>query len=74
MPIEASGAAVHHGHVGGNAHFVDVSARIDIVERVEDEMEALEKVDVESRVFDVCVIRFDLDVRVELARCLFSHL
>jgi len=74
MPIEACSATVYHRHVGRNAHFVDVSARIDIVKRIEDDVEALEKVDVELRIFDIPVIGFDVDVWVELTRRLFCNL
>lgn len=74
MPVEACGATVHHGHVSRNTHFVDMSARIDIVKRVEDDIEALEKVDVESRVFDVRVIGFDVNIRVEFASRLLCNL
>ena len=74
MPVEACSPTVHHGHVGGNAHFVDVSASIDIVEGVEDDVKAFEKVDVESRIFDVRVVGFDVDVRVELASGFFCNL
>jgi hypothetical protein len=74
MPAEACSATVHHGYVGRNAHFVDVSTRINIVKRIEDDVEALEKVDVESRIFDVRMVGLDVDVRVELARCLFCYL
>jgi hypothetical protein len=74
MPVEACCTTIHHRHVGRNAHFVDVSARIYIVKRIEDDVETLEKVDVELRIFDVRVVGFDVDVRVELARRLFCNL
>ena len=47
---------------------------VQIVERVEDEVEALEPVDVELGIFDVGMMRFDLDVRVEFAGGLFRDL
>lgn len=74
MPVEACSTTVHHGYVSRNAHFVNMSARIDIVERIEHDAEAFEKVDVESRIFDVRMIGFDVDVRVEFASCLFCNL
>jgi hypothetical protein len=44
-----------------------MSARIEVIERIEDNAEALEPGDVETRILDVVVMRFDLDVRVEPA-------
>lgn len=48
--------------------------RIQIIERIENNPEALEKLDVELGVFDVCVICFELDARIELRRGLFRNL
>ena len=74
MPVETCSTTIHHGYVGRNTHFVDVSTCIDIVECIENDIEALEKVDVESRIFDVRVIGYDVDVGVELAGRLFCNL
>jgi len=74
MPAEACGTTVYHRHVGRNAHFVDVSACIYIVKCIEDDVKALEKVNIELRIFDVREVGFDVDVRVELARRLFCNL
>lgn len=51
-----------------------MSARIDVVEGVEDDVESLEPCDIELRVFDVVVVSFDLDVGVELVRRFFGNL
>lgn len=48
--------------------------RIQIVERIENNLEALKKFDVELGVFDVCVVGFELDARIELRRRLFRNL
>jgi len=40
---------------------------IQVVERIEDDYETLEPVDIELRVFDVGVMRLDCDIGVELA-------
>lgn len=48
--------------------------RIQIVERIENNPEALKKLDVELEVFDVCVIGFELDARIKLRRGLFRNL
>jgi len=51
-----------------------MSPGIHIVERIEDQTEALEPLDVEAWVLDVRVDSFDLDVGVELARGLLCDL
>ena len=48
--------------------------RIEVIQRIKDNVERLEPGDVELRVLDVVVVRFDLDVGVELARRLFCNL
>ena len=51
-----------------------MSPRIEIVQRIEDEAEALEPRDVELAILDVVVVRNDADVGVELAGRLFRNL
>jgi hypothetical protein len=51
-----------------------MSPRIQVVERIEDEAEALEPRDVELAILDVVVVRNDADVGVELAGRLFRNL
>jgi len=48
-------------HVGGEAQPVDVAARVDVVERVEHDVEALEELEPESLVLDVAVPRRHLE-------------
>lgn len=47
---------------------------IEIVKRIEDDVETLKEFEVEVRVLDVCVMRFKLDVRIECRGTLFCHL
>ena len=47
---------------------------IQIIERIENDLEALKKLDVELGVFDVCVVGFELYGRIELRRGLFRNL
>lgn len=47
---------------------------VQIIKRIEDDVEALEEFQVEVGVFDVCVMRFELDVRIEYCSTLFCHL
>ena len=51
-----------------------MSPRIEIVQRIEDEAEALEPGDTELAILDVVVVRYDADVGVELAGRLFRNL
>mmetsp|Transcript_54069 Transcript_54069/g.105793 ORF Transcript_54069/g.105793 Transcript_54069/m.105793 type:complete len:316 (-) Transcript_54069:204-1151(-) len=54
-------AACHH------AHQIDVGTRLHVVQAVDDEVEALEELDVVRRICDhVAHVRFDFAVRVEL--------
>lgn len=48
--------------------------RIQIVQRIKNDLKALKKLDVELGVFNVCVVGFELDARIELRRGLFRNL
>jgi hypothetical protein len=74
LPLEASGPTLNQVYARRQAHLVDVTPRIEIVESVEDDSEALEEVDVELGIFDVRVVRFDFDVWVELSGGLLGNL
>jgi hypothetical protein len=74
LPVEARGAALDKRNIGCQTHLVHVPPRIQIVERIEDDVECLEPRDVELRVLDVVVVGLDLDVGVEPARRLFRNL
>lgn len=47
---------------------------IQIIERIENEVETLEEFHVEPRVLDVCMMRLELDVRIEFLRAFFRNL
>lgn len=51
-----------------------MSPRIEVVQRIEDEAEALEPRDVELAILDVVVVRNNADVGIELASRLFRNL
>lgn len=51
-----------------------MSSRIEVVQCVENDSEALEPSDVEIGVLDVCMMRFDLDIRVEFPGGLLCNL
>jgi hypothetical protein len=74
LAIEASSATLNQRNIGCEAHPVDMSARIQIVQCIEDEAESLEPRDVELAILDVVVVGYDADVGVELAGRLFRNL
>lgn len=47
---------------------------IEVVQRIEDYIEALEPLYIEPRILDVCMVCFELDVRVEFGGGLFRDL
>ena len=49
-------------------------SRIEIIEGIEDKREALEPFDIELSIFDVGMMRFELDVRIELGGALLGDL
>jgi len=74
VAVEAGGTTLDERYIASQAHLVDMSACIEVIERVEDDVELLEPCDVELRVLDVVVVGFDLDVGVELLRRFFGNL
>lgn len=74
LAVEARGATLNQWHAGRQTHFVDMAARIHIVERVEDETEGLKPHDVELGVLDVVVVCDDVNIGVELGSRLFRNL
>jgi hypothetical protein len=51
-----------------------MSPRIQIIQRIENKAETLEPRDVELAILDVVVVRYDVDIGVELASRLFRNL
>ena len=68
------GSGFHQGDLGGDAQSVDVLARLEVVEAVEDDVEAAEEGDVKLVRFDVRVVRDDGGVGAELEHGLASDL
>lgn len=67
LTIEAGSAALDQWDVGRQTHFIDVTSGIDIVERIEDELEAGKPIYIELRIFDIGLMCLQLDVGVEFA-------
>lgn len=74
LSIETSRSTFYQRHVSRKAHFVDMSPGVQIIQRIEDNIETLKKVEVEVGVLDVCVMRFELYVRIECCGTLFGYL
>ena len=74
LSVEASGAALDQRDVGRQTHLVDMASRIDIVQRIEDELEAGKPINVELWIFDVGMMCLQLDVRIEFGGALFCDL
>lgn len=51
-----------------------MTPRINVVQGIEDNFEAGKPIDIELRIFDVGMISFELDVRVELGGALLCDL
>ena len=74
LPIKASCPTLYEGYVRCQTHLIHMPSRVEIVQGVEDKTEALEPLYVELRIFDVRVVRFKSDVRVEFGGGLFGNL
>ena len=66
LPIEASCPTLDQGHIRGQTHLVDMSSCIEIIQRIEHQIKAFKPFYIETRIFNVRVVRFELDVRIEL--------
>lgn len=67
LTVEPSRAALDQRHVRGQAHLIDMTARIEVVQRIEDDAKGLEPGDVELVVLDVGVVGLDVHAGVESA-------
>ena len=74
VAVEARSATLDQRHIGEQAHLVDVPPCIQVIQRVEDNIETAEPLQIELRVFDVCVVGRDVDRRIEFEGCLSGHL
>ena len=74
LPIESCRSTLNQGYIRRQAHFVDMPSRIEVVKGIEDECKALEPLYVELRIFDVCMVRLQLDVGIEFGGALLCDL
>jgi hypothetical protein len=74
LAIEARRPTLDQRHISRQTHFVHMSSCFEVVQGVEDEIEFLEPVDVEDGIFDVGMIRLELDGGIEFASSVFRDL
>ena len=74
LPIKASCPTFYKGHVRCQTHLIHMPSRVEIVQGIEDKIKALEPLYIELGIFDVRVMRFKSDVRVEFGGRLFGNL
>lgn len=74
LALESCCPGIDQGNVSGQAHSIDVTSRINVVQGVERQFETSKPLDVELWILDICVVRNDLDVRIELLRRILGHL
>lgn len=70
LTTEASCSRLYQWYIGRKAHPIDMAPSIEVVERIEDDAELFEPVDVELSFFDVRMVGFYLDIRIEPPCCL----
>ncbi len=74
LAVESRRTTLDQRNTRSQAHLVDMPSRIEIVEGIKDKCEALEPFRIELRIFDVGMVRFELDVRVESGGALLCDL
>ncbi len=65
LSVESRRATLNQWHVGCQTHFIDVAARFQIVQCVEDNLEITEPSDSKLFVLDICVVCGNIDIGVE---------
>jgi hypothetical protein len=56
LAIETRSSTLDQWHVSRKAHFINMAAGIKVIERIEDDGESFEPVNVELGIFDVGVV------------------
>ena len=68
LAFEARCPTFYEKHIRQQTHAIDVTSGIQVIERVEDEVEGLEPSDVKVRLANVCMMSFYRDAGVEALR------
>jgi hypothetical protein len=74
LAIEPSSAALDQGHICSQAHFVDMSSGVQIIQGIKDNPELTEPRDSEFVVLDIGMMGDDLHVWIEPFGNLFRNL
>ena len=74
LTIEACRSAFDEWHICCQAHLVDMPSSLQIIQRIEHNIESLKPINVELRIFDICMVGFKLDMRVEGGCAFFCDL
>jgi hypothetical protein len=74
LSVETRRAALDQGYIRRQAHFVDMTSRLQVVKRIEYDRKAFKPANVELWVLDIGMMRFDLDLGVELSGGLLRNL
>lgn len=68
LSIETRSTTFDEWHISRQAHLVHVSAGVQVIQRIEDDLEVAEPVDAELRVLNVGKVCSDVDTGVEFLR------
>lgn len=74
LAVEPCGAALYQRHIRCQTHPVDMAPRVQVIQRIKDDTETREPVDVELAVLDVGMVGLQLRAGLELARNLLRDL
>lgn len=74
LSVEARCSTLDQRDVGCEAHLVNMPSCIEVVQRIENNREALKPFDVEIWVLDICVMRFQFHIRIEFSSSILRNL
>ena len=74
LAIETSSPTFNQWYVGSKTHLVDMSSSIQIIQRIEYNMELFKPANIELSFFNVRMIGFKVDVWIEFASCVLGDL
>lgn len=74
LPIEARRAALDQRNISGQAHLIHMPPCIQIIKRIEHNIEALEPINIEFWIFYICMVRLNLHIGIEFPSRLLRNL
>lgn len=66
LSVEPCCSALNQRHIGSQAHSINMSPGVEVVKRIENDIEGRKPVHIELSVLDVCMVRFQLCTRLKL--------